>query len=131
MTRHVCIVLLTGLGDVVHGLPVVNAIRRAHPALQHDWGLEFHDCDNPELLCYSKRSLDGRDVLIMVVNLDPLNMQHGFVRVPFAKWGAAADATVEVIDLLSEEHYFWRGESHYVRLDPQGRMAHILHVQLP
>jgi starch synthase (maltosyl-transferring) len=118
-------------GTLAETISRVNAIRRAHPALQHDWGLEFHDSDNPELLCYSKRSHDGRDVLIMVVNLDPFNMQHGFVRVPFAKWGAAADATIEVVDLLSDEHYFWRGESHYVRLDPQGRMAHILHVQLP
>ena len=27
MDKHVCIVLLTGLGDVVHGLPVANALR--------------------------------------------------------------------------------------------------------
>ena len=27
MPRHVCIVLLTGLGDVVHGLPIANALK--------------------------------------------------------------------------------------------------------
>ena len=33
-------VLLTGLGDVVHGLPVVNAIKRAHPLSHITWVVE-------------------------------------------------------------------------------------------
>ena len=37
---EVCVVLLTGLGDVVHGLPVVNAIRRARPAWRITWVVE-------------------------------------------------------------------------------------------
>jgi starch synthase (maltosyl-transferring) len=109
----------------------VNAIRREHSALHGDWSLRFHATDNPELLCYSKRSEDGADTLLMVVNVDPLHMQHGFVQVPIADWGIAADAAYDVVDLLSNERYTWRGEWNYVRLDPQGRMAHILHVQLP
>jgi starch synthase (maltosyl-transferring) len=109
----------------------VNAIRHAHPALQRNRGLRFHETDNPELICYTKRSLDGTDVLMIVVNLDPFHMQHGFVRLPLADWGLAPDAPVEVLDLLSNEHYYWRGEWNYVRLDPDARAAHILHVQLP
>ncbi|MEO8194612.1 MAG: glycosyltransferase family 9 protein [Gemmatimonadales bacterium] len=34
---HLCIVLLTGLGDVVHGLPLVNAIRDANPWVRITW----------------------------------------------------------------------------------------------
>lgn len=37
---RVCIVLLTGLGDVVHGLPVVNAIKRVHPDWRITWVVE-------------------------------------------------------------------------------------------
>jgi starch synthase (maltosyl-transferring) len=109
----------------------VNTIRRAHPALQRDWGLRFHSTDNPQLICYSKRSADGTDVVLVVVNLDPVNMQHGFVQLPLAGWGLDAGSTIALTDLLSEEHYFWRGEWNYVRLDPQARMAHILSVSLP
>ena len=109
----------------------INAIRRTHPALQHDWGLSFHRTDNGELLAYSKRSLDGRDLILVVLNLDPVNMQHGFVQLPIVAWGLTPHATVEVVDLLSTERYFWRGEWNYIRLDPQDRVAHILHVQLP
>lgn len=38
--RHLCVVLLSGLGDVVHGLPVVNAIRAARPDLRVTWVAE-------------------------------------------------------------------------------------------
>ncbi len=108
----------------------INAIRRVHPALQYDSGLSFHRTDNGDLLAYSKRSPDGRDLIFVVVNLDPVNMQHGFVQLPLVDWGITPHATVEVADLLSGERYFWRGEWNYVRLDPQDRVGHILHVQL-
>jgi starch synthase (maltosyl-transferring) len=118
-------------GNLSELVALVNRIRRDHPALQYDWGLQFHPADNDQLLCYSKRSPDGRDLLLMVVTLDPDHMQHGFVQLPLADWGLLAEDTIEVTDLLSSERYFWRGEWNYVRLDPQVRPAHILSVQLP
>jgi heptosyltransferase I len=38
--RHVCIVLLTGLGDVVHGLPLVNALKDDDPTRRITWVVE-------------------------------------------------------------------------------------------
>jgi starch synthase (maltosyl-transferring) len=115
-------------GSLAEMIGRINSVRREHPALQHDWGLAFHSTDNVELIAYSKTSPDGRDVVLVVVNLDPQNMQHGFVQLPLAAWGFTPHATVEVADLLSGERYFWRGEWNYVRLDPQDRVAHVLHV---
>jgi starch synthase (maltosyl-transferring) len=109
----------------------INAIRRDHPALHHDWSLAFHSTDNVELLAYSKRSVDGTDVVLVVVNLHPVNKQHGFVELPLAAWGLTPHTTIEAVDLLSGERYFWRGEWNYVRLDPQDRVAHILHIAIP
>ena len=109
----------------------VNQIRHEHPSLQRDWGLRFHSTDNPQLLAYSKRSEAGDDLILVVVNLDPFNMQHGFVQLPLDDWGFTPDSTVEVVDLLSDERYFWRGEWNYVRLEPLLRMGHILSVMLP
>jgi starch synthase (maltosyl-transferring) len=110
----------------------VNTIRREHPALQSDWSLRFHPTDNPELLCYSKRAGAGadEDVILVIVNLDPFHMQHGHVRLPLSAWSLQPDSTLTVFDLLSGERYVWRGEWNYVRLDPQLRMAHILHVRI-
>jgi starch synthase (maltosyl-transferring) len=117
-------------GSLAEMIGRLNAIRRAHPALQHDRGLAFHATDNAVLIAYSKRSPDGRDLILVIVNLDPSNMQHGFVQLPLAAWGLTPHSAVEVLDLLSGERYFWRGEWNYVRLDPEDRVAHILQVQL-
>jgi len=108
----------------------INAIRREHPALHRDRGLRFHQTDNPHIMCYSKRSEDGSDLVLIVVNLDAHHMQHGFVQLPLHEWGLSADAPLEVLDLISTERYYWRGEWNYVRLDPQARVGHILHVQV-
>ena len=37
---HVCIVLLSGLGDVVHGLPLANALKDDDPARRITWVVE-------------------------------------------------------------------------------------------
>lgn len=37
---HICIILLTGLGDVVHGLPIVNALKRTWPQSRITWVVE-------------------------------------------------------------------------------------------
>jgi starch synthase (maltosyl-transferring) len=110
-------------------IAAVNAIRRAHPALQFDRGLEFHETDNDQLICYTKRAPDGTDPILVVVNLDPANMQHGHIKLPLADWKIEPGTIVEAHDLLSDETYLWRDESTYVRLDPQTRVAHIIAVR--
>jgi starch synthase (maltosyl-transferring) len=108
----------------------VNAIRREHSALQVDRTLRFHATDNPEIIAYSKASLDGSETLLMVVNLDPRHMQHGHVQVPQdlrRPFGAGRGATIySVVDLLDDTRYDWRGEWNYVRFDPDIRQGHIL-----
>jgi starch synthase (maltosyl-transferring) len=109
----------------------VNAIRSAHPALQADRTLDFHETDNDQLICYSKRSPDGSDTILVIVNLDPHHMQHGWVHAPLAAWGLLPGPAVEVHDLLSDERYYWAGDWNYVRLDPQARVAHVLQIATP
>jgi len=106
----------------------INAVRHEHPALHSTWSLRFLPTDNDQLLAYTKRSEDRRDILVVVVNLDPANMQHGWVQVPLWDWGLPPDATYEVVDQLSGERYAWRGEWNYVRLDPGHLPAHVLTV---
>ena len=86
----------------------INVIRRQHPALHRDRGLRFHNTDNPHIVCYSKRTVDGSDVVLVIVNLDPHHMQHGFVQLPLTDWGLTTGSAVEVLDLLSNERYYWR-----------------------
>lgn len=112
-------------------IALVNRIRREHPALQHDWGLRFHEVDNDQLLAYSKRTRDGKDALLMVVNLD-VNYDHsGWVTLPLEYFGLREDEQYQVEDLLTGARYIWQGPTNYVALSPRGQSAHILRLQRP
>ncbi len=117
-------------GHIKELISRVNRIRHAHPALGQTWTLRFHAADSDQLIAYSKRTPAGDDTLLVVVNLDPVHVQHGWVQVPLHEWGLAPDATYAMVDLLSGERYTWRGEWNYVRLDPGSRPAHILAPEL-
>ncbi len=104
----------------------VNAIRKAHAALQSDWSLAFHPTDNEQLLCYSKRA--GEDRVLVAVNLDPRFTQSGWVNVDLAALGLDPYAAYTVHDLLSGESYPWWGSRNFLMLDPHRTPAHIFSV---
>jgi starch synthase (maltosyl-transferring) len=107
----------------------VNSIRRDHVALQDNYGLTFHLTDNPQLIAYSKTSEDGGDKLLMVVNLDPVNRQMGWVDVALKEFRLAAEESYEVNDLLTDKKYIWQGSRNYVELNPAVLPAHIFRVE--
>ena len=49
---------------------------------------------NDNLLCYSKRSDDGKNIVMMVINLDPNRTQAGMVDVPLERFGLSEGATL-------------------------------------
>jgi starch synthase (maltosyl-transferring) len=102
----------------------VNRVRHGHPALQLDRTLAFHATDNPEIIAYSKQSADGRESLLMVINLDPRHMQHGHVDTPVDR------DLFTVHDLLDDERYTWHRGWNYVRFDPGVRQGHILKLEI-
>jgi starch synthase (maltosyl-transferring) len=115
-------------GSLSEFIARVNGIRHAERALQFDRGLAFHETDNPNVICYSKRAPEGGAPILIVVTLDPHATQHGWIRLPLAEWGLPGAATLDVHDLLSGERYTWRGEWNYVRFDPEFRVAHVLAI---
>jgi starch synthase (maltosyl-transferring) len=111
-------------------IAIVNRVRHEHPALQSDRGLAFHRTDNPFLICYSKRTEDASDIVLVAVNLDPFSMQHGWLQLPLEDWRIGPSQTIEAHDVLTDETYYWRGEWNYIRLDPGIRTAHILTIRV-
>jgi starch synthase (maltosyl-transferring) len=109
-------------------IAIINRVRHEHPALQTDRGLAFHTTDNPLLICYSKRTEDASDIVLIIVNLDPFHMQHGMIQLPLEDWRTGPSHTIEAHDVLTDETYYWRGEWNYVRLDPGVRTAHVLAI---
>jgi starch synthase (maltosyl-transferring) len=112
-----------------HFIGRINAIRRAHPALQSQRELRFHDTDNDRLLCFSKGSADDGDVILVVVNLDFDHRQSGWVNLDLHGIGVPADQPFEVHDGISDARYLWSGPVNYVELDPGVMPVHVFHVQ--
>ncbi len=107
----------------------VNRIRRESPALHRDWSLRFHDVDNEQLICYSKRTDDLSNIALVVVNLDPHHTQSGWVEFPLEELDIDGQKPYQMHDLLSDARYLWRGSRNYVELNPQIVPAHIFHIR--
>jgi len=106
----------------------VNRARRENPALQSNRGLRFHDTDNEQIICYSKRSENPNSLVIVAVNLDWRYVQSAWVDIPVAALGLDASRPYRVHDLLSGASYVW-GTRNFVKLDPNAMPAHLLRVE--
>jgi starch synthase (maltosyl-transferring) len=107
----------------------INQIRRDHPALQSDKGLRFHQINNEQIICYSKQTENMRDLMLMVVNLDPHYTQSGWLHLPLESLGLKPDKPYQLFDLLNDAQYTWWGESNYVELKPHVTPAHIFVIR--
>jgi starch synthase (maltosyl-transferring) len=107
----------------------VNRIRKENRALQFYDNLHFYRADNPAILCYAKTT-DARDnMIVIVVNLDPVRSQNSYVHIPLTDFGPMDSDVYEVHDLLTDARYLWRGDRNYVELDPELQPAHIFRVR--
>jgi starch synthase (maltosyl-transferring) len=107
----------------------INRVRRENPALQGLRGFDLVPVDNDQLLAYVRRTEDGSNVLLIVVNLDPRHVQSGWVDVPLAALGLAEGESYQVHDQLTGAHYLWSGSRNYVELDPRSVPAHLFRVR--
>jgi starch synthase (maltosyl-transferring) len=108
---------------------LVNRIRRENPALQSTDKLRFHGIPNEQLICYSKRSDDSSNVILVVVNLDPHHTQSGWVDLSLEELGITDEEPYQVHDLLSGTRHLWQGPHNYVELNPHSVPAHIFLIR--
>jgi starch synthase (maltosyl-transferring) len=107
----------------------VNRIRRQNPALQRNDTLRFHSVGHEELLCYSKSTPDGSNVVVVVVNLNPHYTRAGWVDLPLSQLGLNPDMPYQMHDELSGARYLWYGARNYIELQPQVAPAHVFRVR--
>ncbi len=110
-------------------IAALNRARRDNPALQRDDGLQFLDIDNPQMLAYAKRSTDGRNTVVCVVNLDPHNAQSGWLSLDLASLGLAPGQSFQMHDALSDARFLWQGPRNFVALDPKVCPVHVLQLR--
>ncbi len=107
----------------------INQIRQNNRALQFYDNLKFYRADsNEKILVYGKATPELDNIILVVVNLDPVHAQETWISVPYWDWGIGTEETYQVTDLLTGATYNWKGEHNYVRLDPNSHPAHIFLV---
>jgi len=106
----------------------VNRIRRENPALHDLHHFQFHHTDNDTIIAYSKTDDELKNVVLIIVNLDPYNVQSGWVDLTLEELGIAPGTTFQVHDLLTDARYSWHGDRNYVELRPWEMPAHIFRV---
>jgi starch synthase (maltosyl-transferring) len=111
-------------GNIKQYIAKVNRIRAENPALQQNSTLHLLVSDAEPILFYGKWTADLSDVILVAVNLDPLQPHDGFVTVPVRELGL--EGSYAVRDLITERDFVWKGERNYVRLDPGYEPAHVL-----
>jgi starch synthase (maltosyl-transferring) len=119
-------------------LAKLNAVRRAHPALQQLRNVVIHSSDDENVLVFSKQapvvstgSTDGtavEDLVIVVINLDPHGARETVVHLDLPALGLDWHDSLAVHDEISGEDWHW-GQHNYVRLDPGAEPAHLLTVR--
>jgi starch synthase (maltosyl-transferring) len=115
-------------GNIVPEITRLNAIRRAHPALQSHLGVRFLPANNDQVLFFEKRA--GDDVVLVAISMDPHNAQAADLSLPVGDWGYAPDAQLDIHDLLHDQPLAWRGANQHVWLG-LGQPYAVWHVRLP
>lgn len=106
----------------------LNRIRRDNPALQSNDTLTFHECDNANLLVYSKTHGESENTLVVVVNLEPYHRHSGWVTLDLEALGLTEQYSFQVHDLIGDARHQWQGRRVYVELDP-AMPAHVFRVR--
>jgi starch synthase (maltosyl-transferring) len=116
-------------GNLTDLIARVNRIRRDNPALHFNHNLRFHPIANDNLMAYTKATEDGTDVILVVINLDPYNVQSGWVELPANEFLSEPNQSYQMHDLLTGARFIWSGGRNYIELDPNYSPAHIFRLR--
>ena len=113
---------------------MLNAARRAHPALLQLRNLDIHWSDDDSILVYSKHlaaelsPTGSSDTIIVVANVDPHSARESTVHLDTTVFGIEPGVSYEVEDLVTGQVWTW-ADHNFVRLDAFVEPVHILHVK--
>jgi starch synthase (maltosyl-transferring) len=112
----------------------INRIRRENVALQRNDSIRFLKVENnyaanDQIIAYIKRSPDRQNTILVVINLDPLHAQSGWVQLPLEELELNAESPYLAHDLLNDLRSTWSGEWNSVVLDPAQMPVRIFRIQ--
>jgi starch synthase (maltosyl-transferring) len=117
-------------GNIKRDIAVLNRFRRDNPALHELANLRFLDCADPNTLAYAKATADLRNIVVVVVNLDPQGVHGGEILLPLHDWNIGPGQAVEVTEAFTGYTHWWQGERQHLVLDPQVQPAFLFQLHI-
>jgi starch synthase (maltosyl-transferring) len=109
-------------GNIVREITLLNAARRANPALQSHLGVKFCRSSGEDVLCFTKTAPalpgGGRNIVFVAICLDPHAAHSCGFELPLEDWGLPEGAAVAAEDLVHGNRFTLQGRHHTLRLDP-------------
>ncbi|MBF0517201.1 MAG: DUF3416 domain-containing protein, partial [Nitrospirae bacterium] len=116
-------------GNITDFITLINKIRLENPALHYYKNLRFFRSDNENILFYGKTSPDGKNIVLVVANLDPFQGHNSMVYIPLKELGIGHDETYELQNLINDERMLCKGEEFFVTLNPNWEPAFIFRLE--
>lgn len=111
-------------------ISIINKARKEHKALQSTWNIQFCSIENDALLAYIKYTDDLSSIILVIVNLDQHNKQHGYVQLPKYLLNIGDHINVKLHDLMTDEHHTWTQEWNFVELNPHKIPFHLFKLNI-
>ena len=105
-------------GNIVAEIARLNQIRHTNPALHSHRGLEFLNAFDDAILYYAKTSRDGRNTLLIAVNLNPHRPIEAEIEIPLWRFNLPDDAMIGAEELMRNQPVIWHGKRQRIWLDP-------------
>ncbi len=116
-------------GNIKDYITKINRIRKENPALQQYKNLRFYRADNDNIIFYGKATDDKKNIILVVVNLDPFKSHETDIYMPIKEFRIKPDEIFSVHELITDNKSMCNGEEQYVRLDPQKEPALIYKIE--
>ncbi|MCU0727076.1 MAG: alpha-1,4-glucan--maltose-1-phosphate maltosyltransferase [Planctomycetes bacterium] len=117
-------------GSLRHEIALLNRIRRENPAFRRNRTLRFHGTSNEQILAFSKTDDDGRNAILVFVNLEPQYVHSCFSNLYLPALSLPWDRPFTVHDLIDDRRYTWQGPRNFVELNPSRFPAHVFRVEV-
>ncbi|HWW21183.1 MAG TPA: alpha-1,4-glucan--maltose-1-phosphate maltosyltransferase [Steroidobacteraceae bacterium] len=106
-------------GNIISEISRLNYIRKLNPSLHSYLNLKFYNAWNDQILYYGKSTTDLSNFVLVLVSLDPHQVQETHFEAPLWEFGLPDSAALEVEELMRGQRFIWRGKLQHWRFVPQ------------
>ncbi len=111
-------------------ISIINKTRNENEALQNTWNFQHCLIENKNLMAYLKATDDLKNIFLVVITLDPVGNQSGYLQLPLETLKLTDKINVKLHDVVTDERYTWTQEWNFVEINPNKMPFHLFKLEL-